>query len=324
MKRREFIGLLGAAAIGNSSAVIAQQKVPAIGLLSSISLDERDLIGFRRGLAEFGYVPGQSLQMEYRHANGSFDRLSKLAAELVSLPLKVLIAVPNAPAVSALKHATSTIPIVFLFGADPVRLGFVESLNRPGGNLTGVLLISDELTSKRFELLSRMLPPAAPIAFLTNPSNRNVDDVLGNARGAARAVGRELIVVGATNNSEIEAAFEMMRDQGAGGLVVWQEAYLTQESKRIAELAARFAIPAIYGPRAFPEVGGLMSYGANREDLFRLTGVYAAKILQGAKPNDLPVLRPSKFELVINLRTAKQLGLTVPATLLATADEVIE
>jgi putative ABC transport system substrate-binding protein len=325
MRRREFISLLGGAAAAWPLAARAQQPaMPVIGFLSSISLEESGVPAFRQGLSESGYVEGQNISIEYRYADGHYDRLSDFATELKSLPVRLIVAVPSSPAALALKKVTSTVPIVFFIGADPVRLGLVESYNRPGGNITGIVLLSDELTAKRVELLHELISTAAPIALLVNPSNQNFGDVVKNTQQAARAVGRELIVVGATTKSEIEAAFETMARQRAGGLVVWQEAYFAIERALIVTLATRHAIPAIYGPRLFPEVGGLMSYGADRDEMYRLTGVYAGKVLRGTKPADLPVLQPTKFELVINLKTARALGLDVPPTLLARADEVIE
>jgi putative ABC transport system substrate-binding protein len=323
MRRREIITLLGGAAawplVGR-----AEQLAIVVGFLSSISLEDSGVSAFRRGLSEFGYVDGQNISIEYRHADGNYDRLLDLAAELKSLPVRLIVAVPSSPAALALKKATSTIPIIFFIGADPVQLGLVESYNRPGANITGIALLSDELTAKRVELLHELLPTAVPIAFLVNPSNPNFDNVVKNARQAARAIGRELIVLRATTESEVEAAFEAMGRERAGGLVVWQEAYLTSERTLIVTLAARHAIPTIYGPRQFAEIGGLMSYGANRDEMYRLTGVYAGRVLQGAKPAELPVLQPTTFELVINLKTAKALGIQVPDKLLAIADELID
>jgi putative ABC transport system substrate-binding protein len=325
MRRREVITLLAGAAAAWPLAARAQQPaMPVIGFLSSISLEESGVPAFRRGLSESGYAEGQNISIEYRYADGNYDRLSDLAAELKSLPVRLIVAVPNSPPALALKKVTSTIPIIFYIGTDPVQLGLVESYNRPGGNSTGIVLLSDELIAKRVELLHELLPAAVPIAFLVNPSNPISDDVVRKAQQAARAVGRELIVVGATTKSEIEAAFEAMGRQRAGGLVVWQEAYFTSERTLIVTLAARHAIPAIYGPRRFAEFGGLMSYGANRDEMFRLTGVYAGRVLRGAKPADLPVLQPTRFELAINLKTAKTLGLRVPDKLLALADELVE
>lgn len=325
MHRREFVTLLGGTAAGWPLMAHAQQPaMPVIGFLSTISLEESGVLAFRQGLSEFGYQEGRNLSIEYRHADGNYERLSDLAAELKSLPVRLIVAVPASPAALALKKLTLTIPIVFLIGADPVQVGLVASYNRPGGNITGVVAISDELTTKRVELLHELLPISARLALLVNPSNRNFDESVRYAQQAARTFGRELIVVGATTKSEIEAAFDAMDRQHAGGLVVWQESYFQFERELIISLAARHAIPAIYGPRIFAQLGGLMSYGANRDEMYRLTGVYAGKILHGANPGELPVIRPTKFELVINLRTARALGIDVPPMLLADADEVIE
>jgi putative tryptophan/tyrosine transport system substrate-binding protein len=324
IKRREFIAGLGAAAAWPLAVPAQQPAVPVIGFLSVISLEDSGVAAFRRGLSESGYLEGQNVSIEYRHADGNYDQLPNLAAELNSLAVSLIAAVPSSPAASAAKKVTSTIPIVFFMGDDPVRLGLVASYNRPGGNVTGIALYSNELTMKRVELLHELLPASLSIAFLVNPSNPNGGDVERNVQRAARALGRQLSIVGATTKSEIEAAFEAMDRQHVGGLVVLQESYFTSERALIVSLAERHAIPSIYGPRLFPEIGGLMSYGPDRDEMYRLTGVYAGKLLRGAKPADLPVIQPTKFELVINLKTAKALGLTVPETLLATADEVLE
>jgi putative tryptophan/tyrosine transport system substrate-binding protein len=325
MRRREFIGLVGGAAVAWPLPANAQRPaMPVIGFLSGISLEASGVPAFRRGLSEAGYQEGRNVSIEYRHADGSYDQLSNLAAELKSLPVDLIVAVPNSPAALAAKNVTSTIPIVFFIGGDPVRLGLVASYNRPGGNVTGIILNSDEMTAKRIELLHELLPVSVPIALLVNPSNPNASDLVVISQQAARTVGRTLIVVGATNTSEIEVAFEAMGRQHAGGLVVWQEAYFASERTLVVALAARYAIPAIYGPRTFTEIGGLMSYGADRNEMLRMTGVYAGQVLRGTKPADLPVLLPTKFELVINLKAAKALGLTVPESFLLRADEVIE
>jgi putative ABC transport system substrate-binding protein len=324
MKRREFITLLGGAAMWPLAAAGQPATMPVIGFLSSISLQESGLRAFRQGLSESGYVEGRNIAIEYRHADGNYDRLATLAAELVSLPVRLIVAVPSSPAALAARKASSTIPIVFFVGVDPVRLGLVASYNRPGGNLTGIVLSSDELTAKRVELLHELLPTSVPIAFLVNPANTNFTELVGSTRQAARAVGRDLVVFDAIDKSQIEEAFEAMSRRQIGGLVVWQEAYFTLERALIVALATRHAIPAIYGPRAFPEIGGLISYGANRDEMYRLTGTHVGKVLHGTNPADLPVIQPTKFELVINLKTAKALGLDVPPTLIARADEVIE
>jgi putative ABC transport system substrate-binding protein len=213
---------------------------------------------------------------------------------------------------------------VFFVGVDPVRIGLVASYNRPGGNATGVVLNSDELTAKRFELLHALLPKSARLAVLVNPSNPGARESMAESQRTALALGRELISVGATTKAELETAFAELDRQRAGGIVVWQEAYFTSERSQIISLAARYAIPSIYGPRIFTEIGGLMSYGADRNEMFRLAGTYAGKILQGVKPADLPVQAPTRYELVINLKTARKLNLAIPPALLATADEVIE
>jgi putative tryptophan/tyrosine transport system substrate-binding protein len=323
--RRKFLATLGGAAATWPLAAHAQQPaMPVIGFLSSILLEETGIAAFRQGLSESGYLEGRNVSVQYRHADGNYDRLASLAAELVSLPVTLIVAVPSTPAALAAKEATSTIPIVFFSGADPVRLRLVASYNRPGGNVTGIVLNSDEVTAKRVELLHEVLPTSVPIALLVNRSNPSVNYLIRNTQEAARTVHRELIVVGATTKGEIAAAFGAIVRQRAGGLVVWQEAYFTSKYMLIVDLAARHAIPAIYGPRHFPENGGLMSYGANRDEMYRLTGGYAGKILHGTKPADLPVIQPTRFELVINLKTAKALGLQIPDKLLALANEVIE
>jgi putative ABC transport system substrate-binding protein len=297
--------------------------MPIIGFLSSISLE--GAAAFRRGLSESGFLEGRNVSIEYRQADGDYDRLTELAAELVSLPASLIVATPSSPAALAARKATSTIPIVFLIGADPVQLGLVESYNQPGANATGIVFLSDDLTAKRAELLNELLPPTLPLAFLTNPTNPNIAKVIRDVQEVATgAFGREVIVVSANSKSEIETAFETMVRRRAGGLVVWQEAYFTFERALIVGLAARHAIPSIYGPRLFAEIGGLMSYGANRDELYRQTGIYAGRVLRGANPRELPVMQPTKFELVINLKTAKALSIYVPPTLLAQADELIE
>jgi putative ABC transport system substrate-binding protein len=324
MRRREFIGLVGGAAAWPLAARAQTSAVPTIGFLSSVSLEGSGVPAFRRGLSESGYQEGRNVSIEYRYADGNYDRLSSLATELQSLRVSLIVALPSSPAVVAAKKNTSTIPIVFYMGADPVKLGLVESFNRPGGNVTGIVFNSNEMTVKRLELFHELLPKSVPIALLTNPTNPNSGDDLKTVEQAARAIGRELIVVGATTASEIKIAFETIDRRHAGGVLVWQEAYFSSERTLIVALAARYAIPGIYGTRIFTEIGGLISYGPDRDEMFRLAGIYAGKVLRGTKPADLPVEQPTKFELVINLRTARALGLAVPPTLIARADEVIE
>jgi putative ABC transport system substrate-binding protein len=326
MRRREFVTLLGGVAAAWPRVAFAQQPaaMPVIGLLNGIARDDESRRAFRKGLAELGYFEGKNVAIEYRDANGVYDQLPHLASELASLPVSLIAAVPSSPVAVAAKKATSEIPIVFLVGIDPVRIGLVASYNRPGGNATGVVFNSDELTSKRFELLHELLPKSVRLAVLVNPSNPGARESIAESQRTALALGRELISVSASTKAEVETAFAELDRQRAGGIVVWQEAYLTSERSLIVSLAARYAIPSIYGPRTFTDIGGLMSYGADRNEMFRLAGTYAGKILQGAKPVDLPVQAPTKYELVINLKTAKTLNLSIPPALLATADAVIE
>ncbi len=312
MRRREFVTLLGGAAAAWPQVALAQQSaaMPVIGFLNGIARDDDGRRAFRKGLAELGYLEGKNVTIEYRDADGIYDQLPHFAAELASLPVSLIVAVPSSPAAVAAKKATSAIPIVFFVGADP-------------GNATGVVLNSDELTAKRFDLLRELLPESVRLALLVNPSNPNAR-LVAELQRTAHAMGRELISVGASTKAELEMAFAEIDRQRASGIIVWQESYLTSERSLIVSLAARYAIPSIYGPRIFTEIGGLISYGADRNEMFRLAGTYAGKILQGMKPVDLPVQAPTKYELVINLKTAKTLNLSIPPALLATADAVIE
>jgi putative ABC transport system substrate-binding protein len=325
MKRREFITLIGGAAAAWPLAARAQQSaVPVIGFLSSISVEAYILAAFRRGLSEQGYVEGHNVTIEYRYAEGRYDRLPALATDLVSRPVNVIVAVPSSPAALAAKSATPKIPIVFFLGADVVELGLVASYNKPGGNATGVSVIATSLTPKRLELLDGLLVKSERLALLVNPTNRLVEAETKLAEEAARTLGRDLIVVGAGTEGEIDAAFDTLTRQKAGGLAVWQEAYLTGRRHQIAALVQRHRLPAIGPNRLFPEAGGLMSYGTNVSESYRQVGIYAGQILRGASPADLPVLQPTTYELVINLRAAKALGVEITPKLLAIADEVIE
>jgi len=332
MRRREFIlGLGGAAAAASSllwprGARAQQPATPVVGFLSSISEEAYTLAAFRRGLFQEGYVEGRNVRIEHRYADGQYDRLPALARELASLAVNVIVTVGSSPAASAAKAATPTIPIVFLLGADAVGLGLVASYNLPGGNITGVSIIPTSLTPKHLELLDGLVPQSAPVALLVNPTNRllSVSAELDLSQEAARSLGRELVVLEAGSEGEIDAAFETLARRGARGLVVWQEGYLNSRRQQIVALAARRAIPTVYPWRIAVEAGGLMSYGADLRDEYRQVGIYTGRILKGAKPAELPVLQPTKFELVINLKTAKTLNLTIPPTLLALADEVIE
>jgi putative tryptophan/tyrosine transport system substrate-binding protein len=322
------MALLGTAA-ALSPAAQAQQPMPVIGYLSNGSL-ESDLIAarltaFRQGLNEMGYVEGQSVVIEYRWAQSQYDRLPGLAADLVRRQVAVIAAIGGAPQAVAAKAATATIPIVFTVGPDPVQLGLVSSLNRPGGNITGVTSLTAELEAKRLDLVRQLLPTVAVVALLVNPTNPATTEAeTRSLRDAARSRGLQMHLLEASNESEIDAAFRTLVEFRAGALVVGADTFFETRRDQIVALAARDAVPAIYAWRLFAEAGGLMSYGTDLADTMRQAGVLAGKILKGAKPADLPVQQVVKVGLVINLKTAETLGLTVPLTLSGRADEVIE
>jgi len=325
MRRRELIFLLGGAATAWPLAARAQQKkVPVIGFLGSSSPGPSapGVAAFHQGLSETGYVEGQNVAIEYRWAEGRYDRLPAFAADLVGRKVDVIFA-GAPPSALAAKNATSTIPIVFAIGADPVSTGLVASLARPGGNLTGVSFLLVELNSKRLELLSDLIPQARAIALLVNPNNPAAERVIRDVQEAARAKGVQLPILKAGTESEIDAAFASLVQLQAGALLVGSDPFFRARRDQIVALASRHAVPAIYQGREFALAGGLISYGAS---VFasRQAGTYVGKILKGAKPADLPVQQPTTFELVINLKTATALGLTVPQTFLMRADEVIE
>jgi len=326
MKRREFITLLGGAAMTWPLTARAQQAMPLIGFLSSRSPGESAgvVAAFRQGLTETGFVEGQNLTIAFRWAEGRYDRLPALAAELVSLRVAVLYAAGGPPAALAAKAATSAIPIVFSAASDPVGLGLVASLNRPGGNVTGMSLFASDLWAKNVELLKELVPTASVMAYLVNPSTPNVADYLKGAAEAASALGIDIHLLNASTEREIDEAFASLAKLRAGGLIVPNEPFLDSQRERITALAARYAVPALYNLREYVVAGGLASYGPSLPDSYRRAAMYAGRILKGEKPADLPVQVPTKFELVINLKTAKMLGLMVPPTLLARADEVIE
>jgi putative ABC transport system substrate-binding protein len=328
IRRREFIRLLGGAAVAWPLAAQAQQPaaLPVIGFLDAGSADAAAhyAAAFREGLRETGYVVGRDVAIEYRWAEGRFDRLPILTADLVRRQVAVIVAGGGAPAALAAKAATATIPIVFQMGDDPVKFGLVPSLNRPGGNITGQSAQNAELGPKRLELLHEVVPAATTLALLVNPTNLNAETLSSDLHAAARTLGLQLQVLHASAEREIDAVFTTLLQLQAGGLMIGHDAFFNSQSERLATLALRRAMPTIYQFREFAAAGGLMSYGTDLADSYRQTGVYAGRILKGEKPGDLPILQPTKFELFINLKTAKSLGLTVPPTLLARADEVIE
>jgi putative ABC transport system substrate-binding protein len=326
-RRRALVVLLGGAALAWPRALRAQQKaMPVIGYLSSVSPGPSapQVAAFHRGLSETGYVEGQNVAIEYRWAEGSYDRLPALAADLVGRKVDLIAAGGGPASAFAAKTATSTIPIVFVMGDDPVATGLIASLARPGGNLTGVSFLLVELMPKRLELLSELVPRAGVIALLVNPNNSNAERIIRDVEEAARAKGLQLPVLKANSESEIDAAFATLVQLQAGALLVGTDPFLSSRREQLVALASRHAVPAIYQSREFVASGGLISYGPSLTAVFRQAGIYVGKILKGAKPADLPVEQPTKFELVINLKAAKALGLTVPQSILARADEVIE
>src|SRR5208337_2121663 len=326
IRRREVIAALGGTAAWPLAAR-AQQPMPVIGFLNLASPDAiADRVrGFRQGLKDTGYVEGENVATEYRWAEGQFDRLPALAAELVRRQITVIATTGGAAAAFAAKAATTTIPIVFEVAEDPVKLGLVVSLARPEGNATGINFFSGELAAKRLELLRELVPGAARVAVLVNPANAaNTEITLKDVEVAAGSMGLQIQVVRASTPPEIDAAFATIVRERPNALFVGQDGFFNSRRVQLTHLASRHALPATYGGRDFAVAGGLMSYGSNIADAYRQVGSYTGRILKGAKPADLPVVQPSKFELVINHQTARLLGLTVPPTLLATADEVIE
>lgn len=325
MHRRSFIAVLGCAIALPCVAAAQQRPIPAIGYLSggSPGPSARSSAAFRQGLSEGGYIEGQNVLIEYRWADGSYDRLPAMAADLVGRQVDV-IAASNLPAAQAARRATSMIPIIFLSGGDPVERGLVASLARPGGNLTGISILVAELMPKRLELLSELVPQAGDIALLVNPNNPNTEQYVKDMQQAARAKGRRLRILKAGTESDFEPAFVSLRQQYAAALVVAADPFFNNRREQLVALAARNAVPAIYEWGEAVVAGGLISYGPSITAAFRQLGIYVEKILNGAKPADLPVQQPTTFELIINLKTARTLGLTVPQSILARADEVIE
>jgi putative tryptophan/tyrosine transport system substrate-binding protein len=329
MRRRELVPLLVGTLTSARSLHAQQQKtVPVIGFLSATMSDRpatvRNLVGFREGLSEAGYIEGQNVAIEYRWAENNYDRLPALAADHVGRKVDVIVATGGIPSVMAARNATSTIPIVFSADSTIITTGLVNSLAKPGGNLTGFIVFGHELTPKRLELLSELVPQARVIALLANPARSDTERLVRDMQKAARAKGVQLHVAKASTEGEIDAAFASLVQQRVGALVVASDSFFSGRREQIVALATRYAVAAIYDWREFAISGGLISYGISFFDAYRQLGTYVGKILNGAKPADLPVQQPTKFELVVNLNTARALGLTFPQSILASADEVIE
>jgi ABC-type uncharacterized transport system substrate-binding protein len=330
VKRRKFISLIGGAAVFAPLAARAQQPaketaMPVVGFVRSTTLADstRLVAAFRQGVNEAGFVEGQNIAIEYRYADNQVDRLRALVADLIGRPVAVIAG--NIPAMLAAKAATATVPIVFAGSVDPVQVGLVASLNRPGGNVTGIVFISSVLGAKRLELLHQLVPKATTIGMIVDASSPDITEAeQRDVQAAAQQIGQQLIVLDVTSDRDIEPAFATFVQRGASAVLVGASPFLTSHRASIIALAARHALPAIYNLREFVTAGGLMSYGSSITDAFRQAGIYAGRILKGEKPADLPVMQSTKFEFVINLEAAKALGLAVPPTLLAIADEVIE
>jgi putative ABC transport system substrate-binding protein len=327
MRRREFISLLGSAAVTWPFAARAQRPtVPVVGFLGTTTQQDFSdrVAAFREGLKETGFVEGQNVAIEYRWSEGNYDRLPALAADLVRRQVAVIAAVGGEPSPLAAKSATTTTPIVFSLGSDPIKLGLVTSLNRPGGNITGVNFFQSELGAKRLDLLRVLLPNITAVGLLINPSFAESETHAKDAIKSALSLGLQLHVARASTTDEFDAAFSTLVQQKVGALLFANDSYFHGERKKLIALAAQYRLPAIYFWRDFPVDGGLMSYSPNLLQAYRQVGMYTGQILKGAKPADMPVVQPTKFEFVINLKTAKALGLTIPEGLLNAADEVIE
>jgi putative ABC transport system substrate-binding protein len=326
IKRREFIAGLGSAAAWPLAARAQQPSMPVIGFLSaqSAEADYKDVtVPFLQGLKETGYIGGQNVAVEYRYADNQYDRLPALAADLVRRRVAVIVAVPLDAALAA-KEATATIPIVFGAGGDPVALGLVASLNRPGANVTGTSNLAAELAPKRLQLLRELLPKATRFGVLADPATRTTQSIVAELQVGARSLGVQLVIASARTESDLEPAFATFSQRRVGAVLVSSSNFFSRHAEQLTALAARYALPAIYPFREYALVGGLMSYGSSFGYFFHQAGIYTGRILKGEKPAELPVQQVTKLDLVINLKTAKALGLTIPETLLATADEVIQ
>jgi putative tryptophan/tyrosine transport system substrate-binding protein len=323
VKRREFITLIGGVAAWPLAAGAQQPAIALVGLLLSSQVDHRQVAAIRQGLKDAGYVEGRNLAIKYHSADGRFDQLPALVADLVADPVAAILAL-GPPAALAAKAATRNIPIVFAIGADPVQLGLVSSLNRPGGNITGVTFFINTLGAKRLELLRGLVPSATVIGFVVNPSNPTSESQISDVQAAARAHGIELLILNAGSERDIDAAFTSFVQKRANAIILGADGFFLSRRDQLVGLAARYGLPAMYYLREFTDIGGLISYGASITDAYRLTGGYVGRILKGEQPADLPVHQTVKFELAVNLKTSKALGLTVPLIMQMTADEVIE
>jgi len=327
MQRREFITLLSGAIAWPCAALAQQTPMPVVGFLSTNSADAvrpKFVPAFVRGLSEGGFIDGKNVTVEYRWASGQYDRLPEQTAELIRRPVNVIVAVGGTGSALAAKAATTTIPIIFNLGSDPVKLGLVASLNRPGGNITGVSYLADTLVPKLLETLHEAVPGATVIAVINNPNFPDSENNLHAIQAAARTLGRKLVVLNTATDDEISSAFKSIAERQASALVVMPDPFLTSRRQQLVSLATRQAIPTIYPCLEFTMLGGLMSYGTSLTDAYRQVGIYTAKVLMGANPAELPVQQAVKVELMLNLKTAKSLGITFPISLLGRADDIIE
>jgi putative ABC transport system substrate-binding protein len=324
MKRRDFLGVLGGAAAWPLAARAQQPTIPVVGFINGASPAPRTFAAFRQGLKEAGYVEGQNVVIEARWAEGHYDRLPAVVDELIGRHVAVIATTGGLDPARAAKAATSTIPIVFVIGGDPVKFGLVDRLNHPGGNLTGVSLLAYLVEAKRLELVRELLPKAALVAVLVNPTNSETNSGLIDLQAAARTIGQRLIILNARTESDIDTAFATLQQERADALIVSPDPFFLSRHGQIVTLATRLAVPAVYAWRDYTDAGGLMSYGTSIPDAYRQAGVYAGRVLKGEKPADLAVQQSVRVELILNLKTAKSLSLTVPESILRRADEVIE